>query len=35
MLPLSEIIGKAVLIYWPLTDIGLIPHYELATAASN
>jgi len=35
MLPFAEIIGKAVLVYWPPTDIGLIPHYELATAASN
>lgn len=33
MLPLDEIIGKAVLVYWPPEEIGLIPHYQLATAA--
>lgn len=35
MLPLDEIIGKAVLVYWPPEDVGLIPHYELATAADG
>lgn len=35
MLPLDEIIGKAVLVYWPPEDVGLIPHYELATAADS
>jgi signal peptidase I len=29
MLPLGEIIGKAVLVYWPPGDVGTIPHYEL------
>lgn len=29
------IIGKAVLVYWPPTEIGLIPHYELAVAAEE
>lgn len=29
----EEIIGKAVLVYWPPTEIGLIPHYDLANAA--
>jgi len=31
----EEIIGKAVLVYWPPTEIGLIPHYDLANAASE
>jgi signal peptidase I len=31
-LPLDEIIGKAILIYWPPTEAGLIPHYDLAAA---
>ena len=35
MLPLDEIIGKAVLVYWPPEDVGLIPHYELAIAADG
>lgn len=35
MLPMNEIIGKAVLVYWPPEDVGLIPHYELATAADG
>lgn len=29
MLKLEEVIGKAVFIYWPLGDFGLIPHYDL------
>jgi signal peptidase I len=29
----EDIIGKAVLVYWPPTEIGLIPHYEFALAA--
>ena len=31
-LPLGEIIGKAVLVYWPPSEAGLIPHYDLAAA---
>jgi signal peptidase I len=33
MLSQSEIIGKAILVYWPLQQLGPIPHYELAVAA--
>jgi signal peptidase I len=33
MLVESEIIGKAILVYWPLQQLGPIPHYELAVAA--
>jgi signal peptidase I len=29
MLPLGGIIGKAILVYWPLPEIGPIPHYDL------
>lgn len=35
MLPFNEVIGKATLVYWPLDQIGMIPHYNLASAASN
>jgi signal peptidase I len=28
-LELKSVIGKAVFIYWPLGDFGLIPHYDL------
>jgi signal peptidase I len=31
-LPMGEIIGKAILVYWPPSDAGLIPHYDLAAA---
>ncbi len=34
-LPLDSIIGKAVLVYWPLDTIGLIPHYDMAVAADG
>jgi signal peptidase I len=34
-LPMSEVIGKAVLIYWPLPDVGVIPHYSLVAAAEG
>jgi signal peptidase I len=34
-LPMQEVIGKAVLVYWPLDTVGLIPHYELAGAAGE
>jgi signal peptidase I len=33
MLPIGEIIGKAVLVYWPITNAGVIPHFSLAAAA--
>jgi len=29
----DDIIGKAVLVYWPPDEIGLIPHYDFALAA--
>ena len=34
-LPVVEIIGKAVLVYWPLDTLGLIPHYDLVRAAGE
>ncbi len=34
-LPVSEVIGKAVLVYWPLPDVGLIPHYSLVTSPAG
>lgn len=34
-LPIEEIIGKAVLIYWPPSEAGIIPHYDLAVAAEE
>jgi len=34
-LPMGEVIGKAVLVYWPLPDVGLIPHYTLVAAADG
>lgn len=34
-LPLENIIGKAFLIYWPPTEAGIIPHYDLAVASNN
>ena len=34
-LPTSEVIGKAVLVYWPLPDVGVIPHYTLVAAAEG
>ncbi len=32
---IEEIIGKAVVVYWPLTDLGMIPQYELVHAAEE
>lgn len=29
----DEVIGKAVVVYWPLNELGLIPHYDLASAS--
>lgn len=34
-LPVRDLIGKAVLVYWPPEDMGLIPHFEQAVAAGN
>ena len=34
-LPIEEIIGKAVIVYWPPSEAGLIPHYDLAVAAEE
>ncbi|MEE8121555.1 MAG: signal peptidase I [Anaerolineales bacterium] len=34
-LPIEEIIGKAVLVYWPPSEAGVIPHYDLAIAAEE
>jgi signal peptidase I len=31
----EDIIGKAVIVYWPLNDLGIIPHYELVSAKEN
>jgi signal peptidase I len=31
----EDIIGKAVIVYWPLNDLGIIPHYDLVSAAEN
>ena len=30
-LPLENIIGKAVFVYWPLSDAGVVPHYDYDT----
>jgi signal peptidase I len=35
MLPMEEIIGKAVLVYWPPLDLGWIPHYNLFAEAAQ
>ena len=34
-LPLEGIIGKAFLVYWPLENLGWIPHYDLVVAADG
>jgi signal peptidase I len=34
-LPMGEIIGKAVLVYWPPETVGVIPHYDLPGAAGE
>jgi len=31
----EDIIGKAVVIYWPITDLGIIPHFDLVSAAEE
>ncbi len=33
-LAMEDIIGKAILVYWPLDSMGLIPHYDFAAAAN-
>lgn len=35
MLPLDQIIGRAILVYWPPSEIGLIPHYQLQGVGAN
>jgi signal peptidase I len=35
LLPAENVIGKAILVYWPPGDSGLIPHYDLAQAESS
>jgi hypothetical protein len=32
---MEEIIGKAVLVYWPPLDLGWIPHYSLLAEAAQ
>jgi len=34
-LGIEAIIGKAILVYWPLDNMGWIPHYDLAVAADS
>ena len=34
-LPETEIIGKAILIYWPLEELSIIPHFDLVAAAGK
>jgi signal peptidase I len=34
-LPVRDLIGKAVLVYWPPEEMGPIPHYDQAVAAGN
>lgn len=31
----EELVGKAVLVYWPPSEVGAIPHYDLAVAAEE
>lgn len=35
MLPVEDILGKAILVYWPPSEMGLIPHYEFGVAAEG
>jgi len=35
MVPFEDILGKAILVYWPPSELGVIPHYELAVAAGG
>lgn len=34
-LPETDIIGKAILIYWPLEELSIIPHFDLVAAAGK
>lgn len=34
-LAFEDIIGKAILVYWPVDSMGWIPHYDLAAAADQ
>jgi signal peptidase I len=34
-LPMQNIIGKAVLVYWPIGEIGVIPHIVSASASAG
>jgi signal peptidase I len=34
-LPLDRVVGQAWVIYYPITDWGLVPHYEYASAAGQ
>ena len=31
----ENIIGRAVIVYWPLNDLGIIPHYDLVSASEE
>ena len=35
LLPLQEVIGKAVFVYWPPAAVSLIPHYEYTASAGQ
>ena len=35
MVPFEDSLGKAILVYWPPSELGVIPHYELAVAAGG
>jgi signal peptidase I len=35
MLPVEDILGKAILVYWPPSELGVIPHYEFTVAAQG
>ena len=34
-LRMEEIIGKAIVIYWPLNNLSIIPHYNIVSAAEE
>jgi len=31
----EQIIGKAIIVYWPLQELGFIPHYDLSVSAQQ